>query len=210
MKVNDELLQALEYARTALAQNEHGDLPLSARKRIWSAMGPRRTTDGRAILSAGLRRRTRLAILTAQKVISIWRLSFPENNQPEFMLATTEEYMKGQADYKTAWKRQNQFWGELDNLKAYAVKYSPSVNVGYAAAVVVSTALNDEQFDPQQLESDVSDRDLDVYDWDASYLACAAYAGGASWQPESDDNRRREFWEWYINEAVPSAWNSEA
>jgi len=44
---------------------------------------------------------------------------------------------------------------------------------------------------------------------DSSFFAAAAYAGGAVWDSDSDSLKRREFWEWWLNEAVPMAWDSE-
>ena len=49
---------------------------------------------------------------------------------------------------------------------------------------------------------------LAPHQWDASLYASAAYAGGFAWEEQSDKLRRREFWQWYLSEAVPSAWEA--
>jgi hypothetical protein len=43
---------------------------------------------------------------------------------------------------------------------------------------------------------------------DGSYMASVALAGGSPWTPGSDPARRREFWQWWLREAVPAAWRA--
>jgi hypothetical protein len=134
------------------------------------------------------------------------------------MLATTEQYLKQLIDFDTAsptqskdfhsaWQRKNRFWGELESL-LYKGEHFASIYVGFAAANTVTTALNDERFHPLNIEDHLLDDDLDPYQWDASFYAAGAYAGGFTWEEGSSVVRRREFWEWYLDEAVPLAWNS--
>lgn len=80
-----------------------------------------------------------------------------------------------------------------------------SIAVGFAAVCAVTTALNDEVFGVTELDDLRSDRELDPYEWDASFYASIAYAGGASWESQSSAQKRRAFWEWYLNEGVPIA-----
>jgi hypothetical protein len=48
-----------------------------------------------------------------------------------------------------------------------------------------------------------SERDIEVEDWDACFLASLAACGGAVWEEDSasDDALRRDFWEWYLDTA---------
>lgn len=43
---------------------------------------------------------------------------------------------------------------------------------------------------------------------DAAYYASVAYAGGNPTDPISDADRRRQFWSWYLAEAVPAAYSA--
>src|SRR5215813_13350294 len=202
MELSGELEQAIRTASEALKTNERGELLLPARKRLWAAMGSRIVVGSKAILGPGVRRRTRLALLTTERVLSIWEQTFPTNLGPKHMLATAEEYLAQRIDFKTAWDLKNRFWGKLENLGSIAV------TVGFAACQVVTTALNDERFNPEDIETELFDHNLDPYEWDASFYASVAYAGSAPWEAESNSTRREEFWEWYIKEAVPRVWNS--
>jgi len=61
--------------------------------------------------------------------------------------------------------------------------------------------------DPEGDRSDL-DTDRDAWSWDESYLASMACAGGSAWAVSSSLEKRREFWQWYLEQAVPIAYNS--
>ncbi len=47
------------------------------------------------------------------------------------------------------------------------------------------------------------DADVDPYELDTTFFASSSYAGGTIWQEESDPIRRKEFWGWYLDQAIP-------
>jgi hypothetical protein len=209
MALSEELSRIIEAASEALAANADGELILPRRKRIWTALGPRLVEGARATRGVGLTRRTTLAGLCVRRVLELWTQAWPQNERPVQMLSIAEQYLNESLDFTQAWNSKNMFWGELEKM-LYEGEHLIELNVGFAAANVVTTALNDERFDPQQIEADVMDDDLDPYEWDASLYASAAAAGGFTWETGSDATRRREFWQWYLNEAVPGAWEAAA
>jgi Immunity protein Imm5 len=209
MDLSTDLIEAVHIASSKLISNANGELILSERKRIWSTMGELLIEGNRAIKGIGLTRRTKLASLCVRKVLGLWDEVWPDNYGTRQMLMVADQYLDNSIDFDSAWKRKNSFWGELDN-PLFEGNYLAIVNVGFAAVKVVTTALVDEIFDPQNLEEDISDETLDPYQWDASFYAAAAYAGGAPWEEQSNTLRRREFWKWYLNEAVPSAWELQS
>jgi hypothetical protein len=80
-------------------------------------------------------------------------------------------------------------------------------SVGFAAIKTVYVATSDEKWleiddEWEEIEeNDFSDYDFDPYRWTVSYHASLAYG-------EEKTERTKEFWEWYLNEAVPQAFNS--
>lgn len=45
-------------------------------------------------------------------------------------------------------------------------------------------------------------------DWDASFWACIALAGTATWEEDrSGDSARRHFWTWYLERAIPDVFS---
>ncbi len=54
----------------------------------------------------------------------------------------------------------------------------------------------------------MDDLDSDIYAWSADYCASLIYSGGFSDDDNANNNKRREFWLWYLNTAVVDAYNS--
>jgi hypothetical protein len=50
-----------------------------------------------------------------------------------------------------------------------------------------------------------SEQELDPEDWDASFFASLAIAGGAVWETSGDPEKRRRFWEWFLRDGVWAA-----
>jgi hypothetical protein len=95
---------------------------------------------------------------------------------------------------------------ELDDMREEEV--GNDEYAGWAALQAVVVAANDE--DLSDLNSDVDDLDIDGSSWSTAFNASVAYANGVPSQPGSDVSRRREFWTWWLDEAVPEAYSPEA
>jgi len=188
MALSTELIAAIQNASSALSTNTDGELILPERKQIWRAMGDLLVEGNRAIKGIGLKRRTKLARFCVQKVLALWDEVWPYDDGPRQMLITADQYLNGAIDYDVAWERKNTYWSKLDNL-IYEGNHLTIVN-------------------PQDPDENIRDESLDPYQWDASLYASAAYAGGFAWEEQSNKLRRREFWQWYLIEAVPSAWEA--
>jgi hypothetical protein len=208
MPISVELSEKLEDASTALLKHQDGELILPIRKKIWASLGPRQIEGTYAIFGIGLYRRTTLAKLCVQKVLKLWEQDWPDHTGPHVMLSTVEKYLRKQLDFKAVWGRKNLFWGELETLLYQMRGSKTSINVGFAAANVVTMALNDERFNSENLKAEEQflDEDYDPYEWDTSFYASIAYAKGAPGDEDSNLQQRQEFWEWYLKEAVPAAW----
>jgi hypothetical protein len=102
---------------------------------------------------------------------------------------------------------KDSFWVEVENLQSDSPDQRMAATyVGFAAAKTVTRALYDEDF--QTIDDREKDDDLDPYMWDADFYAAGAAAGGFPWEESSSVARRREFWQWYLEHAVPSAYEA--
>jgi hypothetical protein len=83
---------------------------------------------------------------------------------------------------------------DKDHLPAYA---------GFSCVSALSTALYDEQFDFDAK----SELEIEPGQWDSAFHSSLAIAGGAVWERDVVLNNiaRREFWEWYLDVAIPNA-----
>jgi len=206
--MDDEFDSALKAAREDLAHSTDGSLSRSARCRIYVSFGParkRREPQRGAELTQGLRRRYRLAELSAQKVLPIWD-TLIGSKDPAEMLEVGRDYLAGKMTWEDAWRRKNSFSGGLRNTTSLEPSKFHAVYAGWASVLVVGVALSDEFMGKPELK----DSDLDWEQWDASFFAATAYAKDAPWGEECDKVLLREFWEWYLHSAVPTAYASPA
>ena len=210
MPVSQELADAIATAQVSLSQNADGALLPYARNRVLAAMGPRQEAEDGGPTGLGWRRRTWLGFLTIRHLLPVWRLAYPADTGPERMLSLAERVLQGRADRQAAGAESNGYWDGLANSgEEWGDDQAPPVEpiaVGMAAARVVQTARLDYDLTPG--DPSETDQDRDPFTWDESYLGSIAYAGGGTWQTKSSPARRREYWQWWLNQAVPEAYQA--
>jgi hypothetical protein len=201
-KIPDGLASAIHEARLSLSKNE-SLVERASRYRVLRAMGPSELEPSafRAVVTVGMRRRIELYSRCTQFVLPLWE-SLVGTRHPHRMIEIAHQQIDGGISREEAASEMNSFLGAIDN-------FSPPSNghvagVGYVAAACVTLARKDVQFGKEDETS--SDEELDC--WDGSVYACAAFSGGLPWLPESDPGKAHEFWTWWIDDAVPSAYLS--
>jgi len=197
MPLPEAVTQAIAQAREALDRNPRSDLNRGYRHVIWAALGPRD--------EQGRHRRARLAIISAQRVLPIWERTWPKDRKPHEVLALAEHVLRGRADQTAAKRQRDEAFAYMDALSDRSRNKIP-VSAGYSAVQALSTALWDEFFDPADINVELTDDHVDPEERDAAYFAALVSANGPPWDDHSDPNRRREFWEWWLREAVSAAW----
>ena len=205
MTLPSELEDTQRSSREALNKDLKGELPLRYRRNLWTRMGSRQRNNDDSPCGVGWQRRTRLAILCAQYVLPIWHSIHPDNDGPEQMIALAEKLLQGDIERKAARRVRDKFDSEVDELldedREFAASYAGDTAVNAAVTAQVDEDISD--YDEYEVDSD-----LQPDAWDAGYTAALAYAGGASWEQNASVERRREFWKWYVNEAVLQAYLS--
>lgn len=208
MSLTQSLKKIVEKALEAVHSHRQHDLNLGFRQAIWAEFGPH-LKESRSKDKVGHQRRTILAIITARHVLPVWECVWPKNDTPHRILEETEKVLKGTLKFslKEGRERLQDLWTWLDNMEVSNVQLD-AFNVGFSAVKAFAVALEDELFDPKDIDYNRTDIDVDAYDADSSYYAAAAYANGSIWESESDASKRKEFWEWWLQEAVPEAWRA--
>jgi hypothetical protein len=202
-----------DIVRTGLGQlatDPAGCLSLHTRRGIWTSFGPFVFDDReRAVPCSGLVRRVHLAVLAVRHVLPLWEKHFREDRQLHDMLEIAQAYVHGDVAYDMAHQANEKGWFHADNVSAICFdrKDDPGQRaafVCYAASKAVVTALYDEILALHRLEH-ASEADIDPYELDAASYAAAAIAGGHVKAKDASTDRRREFWRWYLEAAVPLA-----
>jgi len=206
-----DLTKAIADAHAALAASPRAELVRGARIAVWAALGPYELAydangePAGALRTIGLRRRHALAELCVQRVLPIWERVIGTRD-PHEMPEVASQYLSGRISRDAARERANQFSACLDHAYTLSESEYHASYAGYAARNLVSIVLADEDMD----DPEMSDAEFEYEQWDCALTACAAEAGDLPWGEYWDAARGRAFWTWYLDEAVPGAWQSVA
>lgn len=198
--MDNNLKKALEEAKDSIDKEPNGRLLLSYRRKIWAALGPCTMDGEKAKITVQLIRRVKLAILCAQRVLPIWEEVYSDEYNAKRILELTEDYLEGMNTWKRCYDKFNEFSSLLTNLESGHIM---PFAAGTSISLTLSTALYDELFDDEEMEPDFEeDREVDM--WDASFAASVAESGLYWYGEENNIEKRKAFWSWYLNDAVPS------
>ena len=198
---------ALKIAKRVIEETGYLDLPY--RKILWDSLGGENYGKTGKIekITEGLKRRFRLSELCVNKIIHIWE--FNTNNDPRLqkIMELANSYLDGKVS-------SDVLNNELEKFNSFESKLIDNVFdiypfVARAVSGVIGVALYDEAIF-QVTEDDSKDDWLDHEVFDVAWMVCAIYSysdTGLLFQ-DYDDKKRKEFWNWYVDEAIPSVLNS--
>lgn len=147
--------------------------------------------------------RAKLELSCAWKVLSNWEYCEFDDGSVRALLGMAENFLHGEGELKELEKRKNFLYTDLENVMNKGQEYFVAAYAGFACISAVNSVLYDINLDTLSLPEIENEPD----DWTACFLASISYCGGATWEEGvGDDLKRREFWEWFLNEAVPALW----
>ncbi|WP_433205359.1 Imm5 family immunity protein [Dactylosporangium sp. CS-047395] len=173
-----------------------GELKWSTRMQLHEALRVLKGTDG-------LRSYLRLSAACAVRAWPVWLERFDDDlpyaspvqgatpEQPELALTSDPIELGRLATF-------------LDNRMRLGSDTFPAVAAGLSCWAVDRDSFRGAPVEP----SGDDELDVDSEDWEASYFASIAVAGGAIWEAGADSARRRAFWVWYLQEAVPASYDA--
>lgn len=207
--IPSKLKKLIEDALESVHRHPQHDLNLGYRQAIWAALETY-NNDYSQDNHLGHNRRAFLANLTVRHVLHIWHQMFPEDNTPQKILLEAEQVMAGTISKEVAKKDSERFWQEMQQLGYSDSKMA--FTVGCAAAQALNTAIEDENFNSGNIDYNLTDN-WDTEGNDASFFAACAYTNGSVWKTNwgnSQSKKRLQFWEWWLTQAVPMAWEAFA
>lgn len=150
---------------------------------------------------AGIRRELepeqllRLEELCARRVAGIWTARFPGDTRPIDVLEAALAARSGLD------RELGELRAHLDNAFEHGEEAFPAIYAGNACWAAATDAVGDVGDEP---EGD-GELEIDPAEWSPCFYASIAEAGGATWEEGVGDSaKRREFWRWYLLEALPS------
>ena len=214
---------------TALAEMQTDpDHRLSHRRRgqIYDALGPLTEDSGR-------KARGWLAVMTAMRVLPIFQAAFPEDTLPQQLLDMAVSMVQGRGDEAAADELQEWGYNASGNAWGYDEAEMPwNADMAGSAAYhalkeargqpplqhldkvfklgVVAWPSGEQvtKYPNPQAATQFTDEDMcQIENSDAAAVAAVAFACNAG-GPTCDPDKLREFWTWWLMEAIPEAWET--
>jgi len=198
-RLHSQLRQAIEEARAGVQQHPAHGLSPFYRKQIYDLIGPMAERPSRCI-------RAQLAIISAQRIAFIWGESRPQDDRIDQLITLAKDILRDTVIKEVAEKMAGEAWDWLTN--DYGDRneelHDGALYVMAAALEAVFASLGVDRFHNVIIDQNMTDTDLDPWCSDTALYAAAALAGPL-WEPGSSSERRKEFWEWWLSEAILSA-----
>jgi hypothetical protein len=206
------LEQLIREVLEEVRQNSEHKLRLTERDRIYKSFGS---------LSDTLANNTYawLGILTVKKILPIWNLYQMPDDMPESWRDLPERLIKLAEGVLRRTINLDTLTYEAD--EAYHIiggeNYPEQLDfVALASLTATSLTNNREPFKYARLTKDTTDDEFDE-NGDVASAAVKAYAGifeegklvltdDEYWKASMNSQKQLEFWEWWLIEAIPQAW----
>ena len=192
------LAAEIKIAATEVGVDSKGILSIGRRMRIYAAMINTQDVERSYLLRISLQDKC------VRHVQHLWTASFPNNPSLEDMLTLAHRVVERQVSSDRAEIEAHRFFQSLDRAATNPANYRAIMVAHAARKLVASTCYRDLYAD---IDDTIEDDDELLPDsLDCSYACACAVAGGMNWRPadEVDVEARRDFWMWYLNEAIPS------
>lgn len=205
--MDENLKNAISACRTEVERDAQHRMSFARRRALLLALGPQQL-DARGSgveLAVGKRRRVLLALQVSRRVAPFWARDFG-TPALDSLLDQIQEYLAGAVPRADVRRKTDSLQGGLLN---DPMGKDQAYLAGRAVAGAGWVAVGDELLSTEQgmSEEDLADpEDPDL--WDPAFYAAGAWAGGMPWTPTFSATAYRDFWQWYLDDAVPQAWRS--
>ena len=199
-KIPNELSQVLSDAEMSI--NAHGELIAENRLIIHEVI---EKLLSQVHENAGHYTRAKLAIACAYS--SLYLLDFypSQKLKAELLLKNSIDTLSGRYETDILEAENEILYTDCVNMMSNSKISAQVIYASFACKAAVDTVLYDSDFE----SLGVSEKILSPEDWDASFYASIAHCGAATWEETGDNDKRKKFWVWYLNEAIPYAWDTE-
>jgi hypothetical protein len=200
LKIPAELSEILAEAEKSI--NDNGELTAANRLRVHQVM---ENLLSKIHPNAGHYTRAKLAIACSYSSLHLIDVYPNEKQKAERVLKNSIDTLQGKYDSDVLESENEMLYTDSVNLMNEAKPFVPAVYGSFACNAAVNTVLYDSDFDSLGIDEKISAPE----DWDASFYASIAHCGAAVWEGTGDNSKRKLFWLWYLNQAIPFAWDTD-
>ena len=146
-----------------------------------------------------LQYRLNLGFACAQRCVPIWDNKFKDSSAIDLAGELVREVdLRSEGSIRSA---LGEIQTRLEGLFVLGEEFFPAIYAGFCAWAVGRDAIGDIRS-----RSDLrSESEMNPDEWDASFFASLAVTNSAPWERSGDPESGYEFWEWYLDVAVPNS-----
>ena len=200
MEMSAWLEHRIEQAYIAVARDPQHNLAPIHRALVYNLLGSMSEEHS-------YRRRVRLELLTAQYVLPLWERVWPENRIMRNLIEQAVHFSQGNTEVEHIGYAANAVAEQLEAMWEVS-EGSLEVAACFAGEGIIMAAFTIGGLDPFGdiiIDNDMREEDLDDSASDSAKWAAAALAGQVD-KESGDKFVRREFWRWWLYEAIPTAY----
>jgi hypothetical protein len=205
MGLPDELTALLREGSRAVQHDPYHDLPPGSRWGIQELMVQGAIDQGREE-RAGFKAWLSAEIMAVEHVLPLWEQEFPNEETPRRLLAEAGHFLRDSLDLKTAGILAFSFPEDTGSRRPVEYVLGGALR---ALEFAVRAGSSQASLNSLRRNKSLTNRQLEFpHDWDAALCASVAYADDASLCAVHGRGRRRQFWEWWLTEVVPKAFET--
>lgn len=203
-----ELEAAIESAHRALLNEANYMLKPIYRQKIYNVLATYEKPEE-------YQAQAHLDLITAKQVLPFWQQVWPVNYMPDILLNTAEDALHDRLVItETVVRDWRSLHDHIEDLASIEVEdedwfYGPDGTKHKQASCALlafyeatGTALGVAPWtDADGIDETTTDGDLDLWSSDTARWVALAYE-----EDDFDHLKSREFWEWWLKEAIPVAW----
>ena len=193
----NELRESIKIAKESMTS--FGEPTYWSRIKVIKTLGDNSATNYQ---NEGYYKRAKLALACAYKSLYIWDEYFPDEKQPYELLKNSEGIFNNEIDLNELEKYYFDLKTFLDDRFLLGEKYFRGIYAGFSCWAAVGVVLYDSVLETKE-DSEIN---IPPEQWDSSFYSSLAISNGAIWAEVGDIEARKEFWNWYFDEAIPKVW----
>jgi hypothetical protein len=198
-KIPEELSQVLSNAEASI--DAHGELTAETRLVVHEVM---EKLLSQIHANAGHYTRAKLAIGCASSSLFLLDAHPNEKQKAGSVLQSAIDTLSGRYEVDTLEAENEILYADCVNMISDSKITAHVIYASFACNAAANTVLYDSDFE----SLGVSEKIAAPEDWDASFYSSIAHCGAATWEEKGDNNKRKKFWVWYLNKAIPYAWDT--
>ncbi|WP_179296961.1 Imm5 family immunity protein [Burkholderia ubonensis] len=198
MNIPQELSDVLSSSQALITSD--GELPAAARKDILQLIEVLSSAEH---ANAGHMRRARLAMICAREVVDRLSPYADVLAAARTIFASGIDALAGKCDLTLLERNNGEYHTKVINLFEYGEVAFVPVYAGMTVFSAINTILYDTNFDVVG----ENEKTVPPDDWDVGYYGALAVSGSAIWEAKGGAESRRSYWLWYLENALPRAWD---